>query len=183
MNKLIVSVVLLFLGFTMISSFCEGGGGIVSTDLTAGVSNAVTTIPVTSTTGFLTADVVVIGDEKVAYTGTTPVTFTGCTRGYNDTEAVVHSAGDKVYSEEVSVLNAALGFNIASTASTAGIAAVVQIPWKFLTISMPRLVMFDYSFFTGQLKYVQVVFQVIGVGFAVTMAVWMINALMGIFRP
>lgn len=183
MNKLLVSIVLVFVGFTMISSFMEGAGGIVATYLTDNISETLGTLPVASTSGFLDEDYVTIGDEYISYTGTTPTTFTGCTRGYDGTDATVHSENRKVYSSETNILNSALGFNIATTAATAGPFSVVVVPYKFFTISMPRMIMFDYSFFTGQMVYVQVFFQAIGVAFALTMAFWVASVAWGILTP
>lgn len=184
MNKLLVSLAFLFVGFTILSSLMEGAGGMIATRLSGDVTATVATIPVTTTNGFVTAnDYVVIGNEKILYTGVVPAAFTGCTRGYNNTEATAHLATTTVYSSEASVLNNALGFNIATTASTAGAFSLIMIPYKFLTQSVPKLIMFDYSFFSGQMVYAQIFFQVVGVGFAITMAIWVINAVMGIFRP
>jgi hypothetical protein len=161
----------------------EGAGGIVSTYLPSSLNDSSTTITVASTNGFLSSDYIVIEKERVLYTGTTSTTFTGCTRGYDGTDAVAHAQNARVYGSETSVVNNALGFNIATTAATAGAASIIMIPYKFFTTSVPRMITFDYSFFTGQLVYVQVFFQVIGGAFAVTMAILVVNTLMGILRP
>jgi len=187
LNKLIVSMTLLFLGCTMLSSFMEGEGGLVSTQLSSPISSTVTIIPVDNTSGFLTDDVVVIGDEGIAYDWIGATVFGSvanpCVRGHNDSEAKAHADNTRVYSSEFSPINTALGFNIASTTATSGAFSVIMIPYKFFTKSVPKMIMFDYSFFTGQLAYLRVFFQALGVGFAITMAFWVVNAVMGIFRP
>ncbi|MBU1067419.1 hypothetical protein KKE60_06500 [Patescibacteria group bacterium] len=176
---------LLFLACTMLSSFMEGAGGLVSTRVRGGVNSTATIIPADNITGFLSSDVIVIGDEEIAYgdVETTPMQFIDCERGYNGTEANTHIDGTKIYSSELSPINSALGFNVASTATTAGAFALVMIPYKFFTKSVPKMIMFDYSFFTGQLAYLQIFFQALGVGFALMMAFWVINALTGVIRP
>ena len=73
------------------------------TTLSAGVDAVVTTIPVPDTTGFPSTGYITIltgsdvtAAEAITYTGTTPTSFTGCTRGAGGTSAVAHSAGDNV---------------------------------------------------------------------------------------
>ena len=50
-------------------------------------TDSVTTITVSSTTGFDSAGTLFIGNEQITYTGTTSTTFTGCTRGAASTTA------------------------------------------------------------------------------------------------
>ena len=54
------------------------------------VSATDTTITVVSTTDFETAGTIKIGSEHITYTGVTSTTFTGCTRGANNTTAQAH---------------------------------------------------------------------------------------------
>ena len=54
---------------------------------------SVTTITVSSTTGFDSAGTIVIGNETITYTGTTSTTFTGCTRGAGSTTAATIASG------------------------------------------------------------------------------------------
>jgi len=55
-----------------------------------GISAADTTIVVDSTTGFPSSGYITIEDEVISYTGTTSVSFTGCTRGALSTTAASH---------------------------------------------------------------------------------------------
>lgn len=55
-----------------------------------GISDADATIVVDSTTGFSSSGYISIEDEVVSYTGTTAVSFTGCTRGALSTSAAAH---------------------------------------------------------------------------------------------
>ena len=52
-----------------------------------------TTITVSSTTGFDSAGTIVVGNETITYTGTTSTTFTGCTRGASSTTAASIASG------------------------------------------------------------------------------------------
>lgn len=74
-------------------------GGIFSgtpsaaTTLNGAINSSVTTITVVSTTGFATSGLISIESENITYTGVTPTTFTGCTRGTGGTAAASHSSG------------------------------------------------------------------------------------------
>jgi len=56
---------------------------------TSGLSASVTTISVTSTTGFSATGTLFIGEEQITYTGILGNDFTGCTRGANSTTAAI----------------------------------------------------------------------------------------------
>lgn len=89
------------------------------TTLTAGITNAVTTIPVASTATFPVASVgapkaFYIENETITYTGTTATSFTGCTRGALGTTAAAHLSGASVEGTQIALTPAtayALFFN------------------------------------------------------------------------
>jgi hypothetical protein len=63
-------------------------------DLTA----ATTTINITGdNSGYASAGYLEIDNENISYTGKTATSFTGCTRGHNNTLAATHSSGATVY--------------------------------------------------------------------------------------
>lgn len=69
-----------------------------STALSTAITATSATITVGSTTGFATApSSIQMDSEKIWYTGMTPTSFTGLTRGYGGTTAVAHSAGAQIY--------------------------------------------------------------------------------------
>ena len=59
-------------------------------------TDSVTTITVSSTSGFDSAGTIVIANESITYTGTTSTTFTGCTRGAASTTAASIASGGTV---------------------------------------------------------------------------------------
>lgn len=61
-----------------------------------GISDSDTTITVDSTSDFSSEGWIRIEDEEISYTGKTSSTFTGCTRGINETTAVSHDDNVKV---------------------------------------------------------------------------------------
>ncbi|UJR81495.1 hypothetical protein [Sandaracinus amylolyticus] len=58
------------------------------------ISKSATTVPVFSTDGWPSEGVLHIGTEAIRYTGKTSTTFTGCTRGYWNSEPQAHFAAD-----------------------------------------------------------------------------------------
>ena len=62
-----------------------------STTLNGSHSSSVTTLTLTSTTGFDASGTVYIGSEQVTYTAISGNDITGCTRGANGTTAAIHA--------------------------------------------------------------------------------------------
>ena len=62
----------------------------VGTTLSAGIDASVTTIPITSSTGFPATGTVGVGTEEITYTAVAGNTLTGATRGANSTTAAAH---------------------------------------------------------------------------------------------
>jgi len=72
----------------------EFGGvvaGALTNTLSSGINDSVTTIPVTSNTGFPTTGTILIGTELITYSGKGTNTFTGATREALGTTATSHS--------------------------------------------------------------------------------------------
>ncbi len=89
------------------------------TTLTAAMTNTSTTpIAVVSTADFASTGSLLIGNELISYTGKTPTTFTGITRGAYTSTNVAHSIGDAV-SESLGVASAATARSIPFTATDA----------------------------------------------------------------
>ena len=68
----------------------------IDTKLTQAAQPTDTTLYVVSTEGFPDSGVLLIGNEKISYSGKTSNSFTGCTRGYGDTTAQYHEEGVEV---------------------------------------------------------------------------------------
>ena len=72
----------------------------LSTTLDGAHNASVTTIALTSTTGFPSKGIIQIGNEHILYTGVSSNNLTGCTRGYDvqgSTDAASHSDDVNVY--------------------------------------------------------------------------------------
>jgi len=92
-----------------------------ATTLNGDINDSVTTITLTSSTGFSAAGTVRIGDELITYTGKSSNDLTGCTRGTNSTSAASHSSGTAVREATVTRYNTtdftSLTFEVLSTAT------------------------------------------------------------------
>jgi hypothetical protein len=64
--------------------------------LASNIDDAIDAITIDSTSGFPDSGYITIGNEAIYYTAKTSDTFTGCTRGADDTQAVTHSENDVV---------------------------------------------------------------------------------------
>lgn len=184
MNKLIVAFAMWFFIGAILSGIMEGGGGINATTLTTNHTAIVTTLAVANTDGFLKKGYVVVESEKIRYTDKTATTFTGCARGWDNTTADAHSSGTKVYSPEASVINYALGFDVAATGATAGAMYIPNVLYNFFFTTLPRMVLWDYSWLKSSswLQLLRYTFMVISIGFLVYIAYTIASALGGILQ-
>ena len=184
----ITGIMTLFIVGTILSFSMEGEFGIAATSLTTTLDEDDTTVVVGDTTGFLTIDFIVIGTEHLCYTGKTGTTFTGVTRGCQDSEAEGHAAGVSVYNDGSNVVNTLIGFNIAEAMSTAG---VIRVPFM-LASTIPRtfakIITWDYSYLEGTLwsiplVYVKfILFYPLSGAFMISFIMMMINVFMGVAR-
>jgi len=176
MNKLIVFFLFMMVGCGVLVGVVAGGGGVVLTTLTETINSTVTTLPVNSTTDFLDEDSVMIGSEEIYYTGTTATSFTGCTRGYDDTTAKAHIEGAKVYTQKAAGLNYALGFNIVAVQDNYGWAAIIAIPFLFFVNTVPQILKMSTQLLTGNLAIISVFFYAMTAGFIITLALSIIGS-------
>jgi hypothetical protein len=184
----ISGIITLFVVMTTISFAMDGESGIAATTLSATIDENDTTITVASTTGFLDVDYLIIGEENLCYTAVIANTFTGITRGCNNTEPNDHVAGTRVYNEATGLLNTLVGFNIAEAMSSVG---VLKVPFM-LAGAIPRafakIISWDYSYLEGTLWsfplfYIKLILLYpLSAGFMISFILIMVNVFMGIAR-
>ena len=109
--------------YTTLTGWGAGGWGgtttiSATTTLNGALNSSATTITVTSTTGFTASGAIGIEGEYITYSGVTPTTFTGCTRGVGST-AVAHDSGTAV-----NQYGAATGWG---ESATSGVAAQLRL--------------------------------------------------------
>lgn len=182
MNKLVASYMAVWFFFTLLSGVMEGTGGFNATQLNGAITATSTTITVDNTTGFLSASDIIIGDEQISYTGTTATSFTGCTRGVNDTVARGHLDNALVYNLDAAVQNRGVAFNVVGTSDDIGGLAVAAQTVDYFVKSLPNLIAWDFSFLTGELIVVRWLMIAIGGGFILYIAFNAISAAFGIIR-
>jgi len=181
-GKLAVGFLILSVIFCFIDAIAAGGGGLVATRLDGALNSTDTTVDVDSTDYFVETGVLIIGNEKLSYAATTATSFTGCTRGFEDTTAASHVDNTIVYSEDIGIMNYALNYDIASVVSTSGVLSVVVIPIKFFTVTIPKIAMWDYGFLSGQMIYLRYILQIFTIGFILAWALQGLSVAQGIFK-
>jgi len=88
--------------------------------------------------------------------------------------------GEKVYSQGASVLNSALGFNVAATGASVGVISIPITLVKFVTTTLPRFVTWDYSWLktSEATNMLRLALSFFSIGFTVYMA-YMIASMLG----
>ncbi len=150
----ITGFIFAYLLFSLIGFAITGDEAFASTNLTTGIDQDDTTISVTSTANFLSADNIFIGEEKISYTSVTATSFTGVSRGVDKTDAAAHTAGNRVFNQSSNVLNTLAGYNIIVRISDLEGIAVLAAPflgiaWFFTALI--DILAFNYPFFEGDL--------------------------------
>lgn len=176
MGRWIMTLLVIFIGSSIISAAMAGGGGILSTPMTVSATASDTTISANISTAWASSGKAVIEGEIFSYTGinATRTQFTGCTRGEEETIAYAHIMGTMIYTEEISLINEAMGFNVSEYAAQSGAASVVTIPLKTLTTTLPKLFYTNFNFLTGDLAIIGLIFyvSVITLFILVAIAIW-----------
>jgi len=176
MTKLVTFFLIMLIGCSILGAIMKGGGGLVAAPLDGDVSAVDVTLTLDSTTDYLSEDYVIIGDEKIFYTGKTATDLTGCTRGYDGTEAAPHYDGDIAYTADASSINNALGFNIAAVQDSMGWWGTITIPFRFLFTTLPRIARMNMSFMTGSLAIIGWIWFAMAAGFFITLALSLAGA-------
>jgi hypothetical protein len=182
-GKAITFFLLALLAFGLYMAVLNGGGGVADTTLTATISTNDTTIPVVSTTGFLSSDYIYIGNEEILYSSNNATAFLGCTRGYGQSEVATHAAGAAIYTGEVSSINQALGFNIGQVITGWGPLCIIIIPVNFLTMTIPRMIAQSAAFFSGSIgqAILGAIWMCLIAGFIICLAIILISAVSSIW--
>jgi hypothetical protein len=155
MNNFFMFLLLIFVGGQMLSLFMEGTTGISNTPLTSDITEISATLDVVNTSAFLPSNFVILGDEDICYTGKTDTTFTGLTRGCNDTDAAIHSAGTLVYDEGSGFLNRAINMQEHEATSEGGFGGWLKGKFRFIGVAtswvslVKQIVAWDYAYLDG----------------------------------
>jgi hypothetical protein len=160
----------MLLGTGILLGIMAGGGGIVTTDLSANVTAVQNYLPVLSTSDFYIPDYVIIGSEKIYYTSLNDTAFLSCTRGYGNTTAAVHLAGARVYTPSAAAMNNAVGFNIVAIQDDWGWASFIAIPFLFIVATLPHIIKDGANLITGDLAIIMWFYYAMVGAFIITLA-------------
>lgn len=170
MNNMFMFLLTIFLAGQMFSMWMEGNTGLATTPLTAAVTETSTTLPVIDTSGFLSSNFVIMGDEDICYTGVTATSFTGLTRGCNNTTAAVHASGTLAYDEATGFLNRTLSMQQHDVAADDGLLGTIKGKFSFIGVAsswislIPQMVSWNYSYLDGLGVYLKIFLQVLSAG-------------------
>ena len=151
-----------------------------STELTAGITAVSTTpIEVATTNGFSPTGVLVLGEERIAYSSTTDTTFRGTiarplVRGVDGSEAVLHLEEDVVRTVAGTLINESIDYNLASIADSAGLASFVTIPTAIFNI-LVSFATTPFGFLGTDLQFISVIWGIAFVGFIFTIGLSMLG--------
>lgn len=168
--NLFIFFVFTFISMGLLNATLEGSVSLATTVLTAAVDDDDTTINVQSTQGFPATDsVIVLDDEMLCYSTLTSTTFvlsSTSNRGCRGTDVASHAQANgsrsrDVYSMAPGVINALVGFDIASAFSDGGFFGTIkgfynsvkEAP-KFLQ-AVAKMIAWDYAFLEGPYVYVK----------------------------
>lgn len=182
MNKLFITFTLAFFLCSILSSIYIGNN-FSTTKINAYTSAVTTSIEVESTNGFPDYGTLYIGNEKIRYLSKDNDTFLFCTRGYDETEASYHDSSSCVYTESSSVMNAAVGFNIATTGTTSGDFNVITFLWNLPTKTLPALVTWNHPFLEDNImQYFRILMIVLSTGFIISVIALVLSVLGGVMQ-
>ena len=158
----------------------QGGSGIVATELTADITATDDEIPVVMTTGFVPAGIIIIGDEKIAYSETNSTNFKDnllnpMTRGAESTTAAVHLEGDIVYVTNTSILNQSAAYSIATIADSSGLWAALAIGLAILRL-VGNFMVINFTFLGADLAMFNYLWIVVSLGLLVAFGLAMAGA-------
>ncbi len=160
MGKAFSFFLFVWIGISFLGGVMQGSTPVASTVLTADINDSVDVIPVVTTGGYLDTGIIVIGDERIAYSAITDTSFRDTlwkpmVRGAQDTDAVAHSLGSGVRTVEGGMMNDAVTYNIAVIADATGLWAAVTIGLAILRLLV--------SFFTLPIGFLGTDLAIIGV--------------------
>jgi len=167
MNKLLLAFLMVFFIGSFLDYLVEGGGGWTANNLAQAMTSTDDVIYAYDVSAFPKQGMVQIEDEYIYYKNKSDInnTFSNLDRGENDSEAEAHAKGKQVYSEDAAAINSALGFSVTNVASSGGILAFPVIAWNFIYHTLPKLVLFDFSFLNyGPLIWFRYFFMLFSIG-------------------
>ncbi|MEM3170286.1 MAG: hypothetical protein QW838_05880 [Candidatus Nitrosotenuis sp.] len=151
----------------LISFMLEGTSGLMATTLTSDITATATYIPIASASGLPSSDTrIFVEDEEIRYDSIQSGADANCPsppclvlssddRGLNGTDADAHASGTKLLWETGGLLNQVVGFRVGNVDTVLG--AIPFVVQNLFAIGkfVAKLVMWDWSIFSGNAVYVK----------------------------
>lgn len=168
MGKGMMFMMFMFIIVTIAGNVMAGQIDFARTPLTADISATTDPIPVASTAGFPDVGIIVVGDERIGYSDTTPTTFEGSLaqpllRGTQNTEAVAHTSGERVSTVPGAMMNTSANYHIAVMADASGLQAFVAKPTAAFQL-LGSFFFLPLSFLGTDLEIITIFWAVFGAG-------------------
>lgn len=168
MGKGFMFLMFMFIIVSIAGNVVAGSVDFARTSLTADITDVTDPIPVSSTVGFPSVGIIVIGDERIGYSDTTATTFEGSVaqpllRGTSGTEALAHSTGARVSTVSGAMLNTAASYHVAVMADAAGLQAFLAKPVAFFQL-IGSFLFLPLDFLGTDLQILTVFWAVFGIG-------------------
>lgn len=175
MGKATMFMMFVWIIVCIAGSVFQGHFDFARTPLTVAIDDDDTTIYVSSTEGFPECGIIVIGNERIAYSSTTNTTFEGSVarpliRGTSDTEVAAHASGAMVSTVPGSMLNSAANYNIAAIMDSSGIQAFVSVPLAVMAL-LGSFFFLPLQFLGTDLQILTIIWAVVGVGMLVALTI------------
>ena len=182
MGKLLTFFAFVFAVATILSAVMEQEVAFATSSLEVAIDEDAATVEVVSTNDFLDSGYFWIESERLQYTAKNDATdvFTGVTRGIVDANeeggtATAHIVGTKAINEKANVLNTMLGYNRMATRTEIGIIEYPMFLWTILTVTVPKMITWDYSYLEGDLVLLKyTLLYAISAGFLISFIGWVL---------
>ena len=152
----------------------QGGGGIVTTRLTTDLTPTDMTIPVLSTSNFLSIDYITIDNEKILYSSKDSTNFYVAERGYKGTIADSHLERVNVHSPEAGVVNSMAGYNLGVVTDATGIWATLTLPFAVMKL-IGNIIWVNFTFLGTNLAILSYIWIAMGLGLILTVVMSLIS--------
>lgn len=156
--KLFTFFAFVFVWGQILSYMMDSQSALQTTSLTAAIGSNTETIPVASTAGFRSNDLILIDSEILDCVIATATTFT-CQRGQEESQARSHPSATRVYNKTTGYLNQLMSYNIAETISDTNIVlGTLQVVLNLTALLMnvvAQMVGWDYRFLDGHASWIR----------------------------
>jgi hypothetical protein len=183
MGRAIMFMLFIWLMTCIAGNMMQGDIEFSRTSLTATITDASSTIPVRSTSGFPSTGIIQIESERIAYSsiaGLPSPSFGGVVlikpllRGIEGTTAAAHTSGKMVSTVPGSMMNSSASYSTALIADSAGTVAFVTVPLALFNL-LGSFFFLPIQFLGQDLQIITWIWAILGIGVLVAFAISMVG--------